>query len=327
MKSPEMSNQERQNDNPISRVESNPRVDQLKKDLKFSFWDFQAKNGTNASVVDFANDSSFAQRLNEAKQSGLSMEEMGIAVDFIRDTYGKKVIAKQDSVTVSSLDRKYDVSKGAETENDDHREGEKRNGDGNNNSEQNEDDIFLKDIRSNLDRITAEANARDQEERQRIENETTTNEKLQKEEQRKQADTRERDILQREADILRDVEKKKQVESFVKNVEKEFSSLKGKFFVKMREDQYDKAGLPLNIDRYTNYMNNVYSEVRNYMPFEDDLLFSIRDNTLVCTAGRSIEKVDLASFDIKDLDDSSREQVLQDIKNKWKTFASDRINR
>lgn len=100
MKSPEMSNQERQNDNPISRVESNPRVDQLKKDLKFSYWDFQAKNGTNASVVDFANDPSFAKRLGEAKQAGLSMEEMGTAVDFIRNTYGKKAVAQQDGVKI-----------------------------------------------------------------------------------------------------------------------------------------------------------------------------------------------------------------------------------
>lgn len=100
MKSPEMSNQERQNDNPISRVESNPLVDKLKKDLKFSYWDFQAKNGTNASVVDFANDSSFAKRLGEAKQAGLSVGEMGIAVDFIRDTYGKKAVAQQDGVKI-----------------------------------------------------------------------------------------------------------------------------------------------------------------------------------------------------------------------------------
>jgi hypothetical protein len=100
MKSPEMSSQEKKNDNPISRVESNPLVDQLKKDLKFSYWDFQAKNGINASVVDFANDPSFAKRLGEAKQAGLSMEEMGTAVDFMRNTYGKKAVAQQDGVKI-----------------------------------------------------------------------------------------------------------------------------------------------------------------------------------------------------------------------------------
>lgn len=104
MKSPEVSSQEVKKDNPISPG-SISRIDQLKKDLKFSYWDFQAENGTNASVVDFANDPSFAARLNEAKQSGLSMEEMGAAVDFIRDTYGKKVVAQQDGVKIPAQEK------------------------------------------------------------------------------------------------------------------------------------------------------------------------------------------------------------------------------
>lgn len=317
-----MSSQEKKKDSPVSRVESNPRVDQLKKDLKFSFWDFQAKNGINASVVDFANDPSFAKRLNEAKRSGLSMEEMGIAVDFIRDTYGKKVIAQQDGVAGTSLDEKYVVNHDTEPKHGGTQDIKKA---ANKNSipEAGEDDAFVKGIRADLDRITAEADARDEEKRKRIENEVVIAERVRTEKQKQQAETRERERLDREANLLRDIEKKKQVELFVKNVEKEFSSLAGKFFVKMRQDQYDKANIPVDqVERYANYMNDVYLDVRNFAPSGDDLQFSIIDNTLVCTAGRSIEGISLASFDLKDLDDNSRTQVLLDIKNKWGTFVS-----
>ena len=322
MKSPEMSSQEKKNDNPISPVESNSLVNQLKKDLKFSYWDFQAKNGINASVVDFANDPSFAKRLSEAKRSGLSMEEMGIAVDFIRDTYGKKVIAQQDGVAGTSLDEKYVVNHDTEPKYGD-KEDTKRTGNKNTNPEESEDDAFLKGIRADLDRITAEADSRDEDERKRIKNEAVIAERVRTETQKQQAETRERERLDREANLLRDIEKKKQVELFVKNVEKEFSSLAGKFFVKMRQDQYDKANIPVDqVERYANYMNDVYLDVRNFAPSGDDLQFSIIDNTLVCIAGRSIEGVNLASFDLNGLDDNSRATVLQDIKNKWKTFVS-----
>ncbi len=320
MKSPEMSSQEKKKDSPVSRVESNPRVDQLKKDLKFSFWDFQAKNGTNASVVDFAKDPSFQACLNNAKQSGLSMEEMGAAVDFIRNTYGKKVIAQQDRVADSTLEEKYVVNNDTEPKYDD-KEDTRRTKSKNSKPEQN--DNFLKDFRANLDRITAEADARDEEERKRIENERVEADRVLLEKQKQLVETREREGLDREASLLRDIEKKKQVESFVKNVEKEFSSLADKFFVKMRQDQYEKANIPVDqVERYANYMNDVYLDVRNFKPSGDDLQFSIRDNTLVCTAGRSIEGISLASFDLKDLDDNSRTQVLLDIKNKWGTFVS-----
>ena len=354
MKSPEMSNQERQNDNPTSRVESNPLVDKLKKDLKFSFWDFQAKNGTNASVVDFANDPLFAKRLSEAKQAGLSMEEMGVAVDYIRDTYGKKRVAQQDNVRVSPLDQKYSVHGDAGLENDnpgnsDSNKGEGKDSDGvasafdtfqtnldrikvqsdiRHQSDAAGDELFLKNMRADLDRISAEADVRDKEEGLRIKNESAETERAFLEAQKLQAETREKDRLDREADLLRSIERKKQIESFVKNVEKEFSSLVDKWFVTMREDQYDRA-VPFNskndsIERRALYMNDVYLDVRNFAPSGDELQFSIRDNVLVCTAGRSIEGVDLASFDLKDLDDESRAQALVNIKNKYQTFAKNR---
>ena len=317
-----MHSQERRNDNPALRTESNPRVDQLKKDLKFAFWDFRAKNGIKASVVDFANDPSFVQKLNEAKKLGLSVEEMGVAVDFIRDTYGKKYVVHQDHVKISPLDRKYDVNNDTETKYDTRRENSKRTEDGSSNSERNEDEIFLNDMRANLDRIATEADARNEAEKKRIKNEEVEAGRAWMETQKQQAETRERETSQREADILSGIEKKKQVESFVKNVGKEFLSLSGKFFVKMREDQYDKAGLPLNLERYSSYMNGVYNDIRTFMPSESDLQFSVRGDNLVCTAGRSIEGFNLASFDLKDLDDSSRTQMLFGIKNKWKTFVS-----
>lgn len=306
MKSPGMPSQEGKKENPVS-VERVSQVDQLKKDLKLSFWDFQAKNGIKATVVDFANDPSFEQCLNDAKKAGLSIEEMGLAIDYIRDNYGKKVLAKKDPVTVSPLDKKYDVTGTSEAKN--------------NIPEQNEDDLFLKNMRADLDRIIAEADARDAGEKQRSENEAATAERVRLETQKQQSETRERERSEREAELLRTLEKKKQIESFVKNVEKDFASLTGKFYVKMREDQYEKAGLPLSVDRYSNYMNNVYNEVRGFMPSEGDLLFSIRDNSLVCTPGRSTEKTDLATFDLKDLDASSRAQALTDIKNKWASFV------
>jgi len=143
-------------------------------------------------------------------------------------------------------------------------------------------------------------------------------------EQKQPAETRERKQLDREVDPVRNLEKQKQIVQLVKTVEKEFSSLSKKFFVKMREEQYDKAGFPLNPEKYGNYMNSVYSDARNYMPFENDLLFSVRDNSLTCVTGGSIQKVDLASFDLKGLDDNSQAQVLQDIMNKWKNFVSSR---
>jgi hypothetical protein len=353
MKSPEMSNQERQNDNPTSRVESNPLVDKLKKDLKFSFWDFQAKNGTNASVVDFANDPSFAKRLSEAKQSGLSMEEMGVAVDYIRDTYGKKRVVQQDNVKVSPLDQKYSVHGDARYENDNPGNGDSAKGrskdsdgvagafdtfqanldrikaqsDARHQSGAVEDDLFLKSMRADLDRISAEADVRDKEEGFRIKNESAETERVFLETQKLQAEIREKERLDREADFLHSVERKKQVESFVKNVEKEFSSLVDKWFVTMREDQYDRAtsfnSKNDSIERRALYMNNVYLDVRNFAPSGDELQFSIRDNTLVCSAGRSIEGVELASFDLN-LDDSSRAQALLDIKNKYKIFANNR---
>ena len=345
MKSPEMPSQEEKKDNPISHMESNPLVDQLKKDLKFSFWDFQAKNGTNASVVDFANDSSFKAVLNTAKQSGLSMEEMGIAVDYIRDVVGKKHVLYKDPVKISLLDQKYSVRNDTEHENGNNGNSDsnksrgkdsdgvasafdtfqsnleriKVQSDARHQNEAVEDELFLKNMRADLDRISAEADERDKEERRRTENERAEADRAILEEQK----IREKERLDHEADLLHSVERKKQVESFVKNIEKEFSSLTDKFFVKMRQDQYDKANIPLDqVDRYANYMNNVYLDVRNFAPSDGDLQFSIRDNTLVCSAGRSIEGVNLASFDLKDLDDESRAQVLLDVKNKWKTFVS-----
>jgi hypothetical protein len=69
-------------------------------------------------------------------------------------------------------------------------------------------------------------------------------------------------------------------------------------------------------------MNGVYDDVRNFIPSEGDVRFSVNENNLICTAGRSIEGINIASFDLEGLDDSSRAQVLLVVKNKWKTFVS-----
>jgi hypothetical protein len=250
------------------------------------------------------------------------MDEMGVAVDFIRDTYGKKVVAQQDRVTVSPLDKKYATNNSAEPK-PDNQEDTKRTENKSSNPEEDNDDVFLKRMRADLDRITAEADARDAEERKRIRNDAMVAERLRVETQNQQAETKVRERLDREANLLRDLEKKKRLESFVKGVEKEFSSLAGKFFVKMRQDQYDKANIPLNqVERYANYMNGVYDDVRNFIPSEGDVRFSVNENNLICTAGRSIEGINIASFDLEGLDDSSRAQVLLVVKNKWKTFVS-----
>lgn len=97
MKSPEAGRQ----GGPSSKVETNIGVENLKRSLKFAFWDFQAKNGAKATLGEFSRDPSFVRCLNDAKRGGLSVEDLIVAVDFIRDSYGRKLVAQQDNVRVS----------------------------------------------------------------------------------------------------------------------------------------------------------------------------------------------------------------------------------
>ncbi len=272
---------------------------EAKKNLKFAFWDFQAKNGIKASLADFSRDPSFVECLNNTKRSGLTLDDMNLVVDFMKDAYGKKVAITSPKEQISD---RYSVGP-------------------NDNLHSNEQvtvDLDLNKIKEDQKKQALEI------EQDKIVFET-----------RPEKTGTERDqILKLERQAKLQVETvfegiKKQFRQIGQNVYTKRKEAQYEKFFRSKKSYNEAQGLDpftgLSVERGASYMNDVYNNAKNYIPNEKDMIFSIEGDSLICeytnTSAQEGGKNESVSFDLKDLDVESRRQVLSAIENDWKSFT------
>ncbi len=267
MKSPESGRQS----GPPSKVETNAGVEKLKRSLKFAFWDFQAKNGAKATVSEFADDPSFVRCLNDAKRGGLSIEDLIVAVDFMKESYGKKLIAQPDNVRASPppevLDSKLTEPRATAP--------------------------FDQGFLVTLPVVSVQRSS---------------------------------EPVRPEESQTVSIEKQRQISEFTQRVERQFSDMARDVYVKRKEAQYMnvKGGPTFSPERYALYMNGVYNDARNYYPYEGDMVFSVKEDSLVCEykdTSESGKGNHTQSFDIKEFDEEARKKILTLVTSKWQFFV------